>query len=95
MFAHFGRGAPDDDQEGEERFTDTYGAEDGDDRVHEAVGAAPVHPGPFVDVDAFAGQGGHVKRAVRKPSAQHLRHALLHENVVGPVIGGTVPVEDQ
>ena len=78
VFAHFGRGAPDDDQEGEERFADTYGAEEGDDRVHEAVGAAPAHPGPFVDVDAFAELSD---RVYTSSAAERSVHAALFERI--------------
>lgn len=75
VFAHFGRGAPDDNQD---LFADTYGAEDGDDRVHEAVGAAPAHPGPFVDVDAFAELSDRVYTA---SAAERNVHAALFERI--------------
>ena len=72
---HFGSGAPDDDQEGQEYFADTFGAEDGDDRVHEAVGA---HPGPFVDVDAFTQL---TDRVIAASAAELNVHAALFERI--------------
>ena len=44
-----------------------------------------------MDVDPLAREGRHVERAVREPGAQDLRHALLDEDVVGPMVGGAVP----
>ena len=75
---HFGSGAPDDDQEGQEYFADTFGAEEGDDRVHQAVGAAPAHPGPFVDVDAFAELSD---RVYTSSAAERSVHAALFERI--------------
>ena len=58
---------------------------------------ADEHPVPGwrllhdVDVDALARQRRHVQRAVRKARAQDLRRALLHQHVVGSVVGRAVP----